>query len=151
MVHAPVHSLFVYASILPKLRLQRRFGSMHECTNAFTWFMRQSTRFLFMHRLYQTPAAALFGSIALIEADRIISPRKGHDPPSMRFSGGFMNRSLRIAAAQFPVSGDITRNARYIHAQIKQAAKQRAHVIHFPETALSGYAPQHFSSLADYP
>jgi deaminated glutathione amidase len=62
-----------------------------------------------------------------------------------------MNSSLRIAAAQFPVSGDITRNARYIHAQIKEAAKQRADVVHFPETALSGYAPQHFSSLANYP
>jgi predicted amidohydrolase len=64
-----------------------------------------------------------------------------------RPSAAHMSSSLRIAAAQFPVSGNIARNAHYIGAQIKEAVRQGANVVHFPETALSGYAPQHFSSL----
>ncbi len=61
-----------------------------------------------------------------------------------------MNRPLRIAAAQFPVSGNIDRNARYIQAQIVEAASKGVQVIQFPETALSGYGPRHFDSLANY-
>jgi predicted amidohydrolase len=57
---------------------------------------------------------------------------------------------LHIAAAQFPVSGDRARNARYIHGQIAQAAKRGTRVILFPETALTGYAPRHLPDLSDY-
>jgi deaminated glutathione amidase len=59
--------------------------------------------------------------------------------------------TLRIAAAQFPVSGDIARNARYIRSQLAKAALQGAHVIQFPETALSGYAPKHWKRIAKFP
>ncbi len=61
-----------------------------------------------------------------------------------------MKPSLRIAASQFPVSGSIPRNARYIQAQMKEAAIKGVQVIQFPETALSGYGPAHFKSLENY-
>ncbi len=46
---------------------------------------------------------------------------------------------LRIAVSQFPVSEDIRKNEAYITKHIMYASKQKADVIHFPETALSGY------------
>jgi predicted amidohydrolase len=48
---------------------------------------------------------------------------------------------LKIATCQFPVSGSIKWNAGYIHSFMDQAAKSRAHIVHFSECALSGYAP----------
>lgn len=58
---------------------------------------------------------------------------------------------IRIAASQFPVSGDIGRNARYIYRQTIEAASGGANVIQFPETALSGYPPKHFKTMDAYP
>ncbi|KKQ34413.1 MAG: Carbon-nitrogen hydrolase [candidate division WS6 bacterium GW2011_GWA2_37_6] len=46
---------------------------------------------------------------------------------------------LKIAISQFPVSENIQRNEAYITKHIIKAAKSRADVIHFPETALTGY------------
>lgn len=57
---------------------------------------------------------------------------------------------LKIAASQFPVSGNRRRNARYILKHIEGAAKRGAHVVQFPETALPGYAPRHLGSLDGY-
>lgn len=62
-----------------------------------------------------------------------------------------MTEPLRVAAAQFPVSADIGRNGRYVRGQIREARDQGAQVVHFPEAALSGYAPSHGSLGADYP
>ena len=50
-----------------------------------------------------------------------------------------MNKYLRIAAAQFPVSHDMGKNYRYIKKLIKKASDSNVEVIHFPETALPGY------------
>jgi predicted amidohydrolase len=61
-----------------------------------------------------------------------------------------MKPFLRVAASQFPVSGNITRNRRYIEAQMKEAATKGVHVIQFPETLLSGYSPKHVESLEHY-
>ena len=61
-----------------------------------------------------------------------------------------MTPLLRIAASQFLVSGNIARNGRYIRAQMQEAATNRVHVIHFPETALSGYGPAHVESFDNY-
>lgn len=46
---------------------------------------------------------------------------------------------LRVAICQFPVSCDIASNARFVRRFMKDAAAAAAHVIHLPETALSGY------------
>ena len=62
-----------------------------------------------------------------------------------------LDSPIRIAAAQFPVSGDIERNVRYIRQQITSAASENAVVVQFPETALSGYAPNHWKALGDFP
>ena len=61
-----------------------------------------------------------------------------------------MKPSLRIAASQFPVTGSISRNARHIEAQMKEAAKRGAQLIHFPETSLTGWGPTHFKSFKNY-
>jgi deaminated glutathione amidase len=47
--------------------------------------------------------------------------------------------SLRIAACQFPVSGDISENSRWIKQQARKAKMNGAELVHFPECALSGY------------
>ena len=46
---------------------------------------------------------------------------------------------MRIAVSQFPVSNDIRKNEKYITKHIIDAADKKADIIHFPETALSGY------------
>jgi len=47
---------------------------------------------------------------------------------------------LRVASCQFSVEADIEHNRRSILAQIAEAAARGARVVHFCETALSGYA-----------
>lgn len=56
-----------------------------------------------------------------------------------------MNQSLRIAICQFPVSRNIADNAKFIRRYMKKAADAGAHVVHFPETALSGYERTDFT------
>ncbi len=49
------------------------------------------------------------------------------------------DRQLVIASCQFPVSGDIGQNFHWIKKQMKMAKIKGADLVHFPETALSGY------------
>lgn len=49
-------------------------------------------------------------------------------------------KSLRVATCQFPVEGDIASNRRWVLRQIETAARREADIVHFSETALSGYA-----------
>ena len=51
-----------------------------------------------------------------------------------------MADNLRIATCQFDVSGDVEQNANTIKRYIRRAASKSCHVVHFCETALSGYA-----------
>ena len=48
-------------------------------------------------------------------------------------------KKLRIAVSQFPVSKNIRKNEAYISRHIVYASQKKADVVHFPETALSGY------------
>ena len=57
------------------------------------------------------------------------------------------SRNLMLATCQFPISADITANARSIRNQIAEAARQGADLVHFPETALSGYAGDDYDTL----
>jgi predicted amidohydrolase len=59
--------------------------------------------------------------------------------------------TLKIATAQFPVSGDLSRNAVHIHRLARAAAAAGAEVVHFPETALPGYAGVNLPTLDAYP
>jgi deaminated glutathione amidase len=56
-----------------------------------------------------------------------------------------MTPKLRIASCQFPVSNNIQSNAKLIRRFMKKAAEMKAQVIHFPETALSGYGHMDFT------
>lgn len=49
-----------------------------------------------------------------------------------------MNTKLTISASQFPVSGNIARNAKYIETHMIKAVAEGAQVVHFPETSLPG-------------
>ncbi|MDR7392514.1 MAG: nitrilase-related carbon-nitrogen hydrolase, partial [Armatimonadota bacterium] len=52
-------------------------------------------------------------------------------------------RRLRVALAQInPVVGDLEGNVRRIAEQIHQARQQDAHVVLFPELAITGYPPE---------
>jgi deaminated glutathione amidase len=61
-----------------------------------------------------------------------------------------MNPTLRLAVSQFPVSGDIAANALYIRQHMRRASQAQAHIVHFPEAALSGYARVDFASFHGY-
>ena len=54
---------------------------------------------------------------------------------------------LTIATCQFPVTADICKNLEYILRQMKAAKRRGAHVAHFSETCLSGYAGVEFDSF----
>ena len=56
---------------------------------------------------------------------------------------------LRISTSQFPVTGDIKQNAKYLSRHIQLAASQSANAILFPEGALSGYG-RHTMSFSGY-
>ncbi|WP_425615094.1 carbon-nitrogen hydrolase family protein [Anatilimnocola sp. NA78] len=58
-------------------------------------------------------------------------------------------KTLRVATCQFPVEAEIALNRRWILKQIKQAAEQKADIVHFSECALSGYAGVEFKSIHD--
>ncbi|MEW5851070.1 MAG: carbon-nitrogen hydrolase family protein [Myxococcota bacterium] len=47
--------------------------------------------------------------------------------------------ALRVATCQFPATADVAQNATHITTLMHQAAERGAHLVHFPEAALSGY------------
>ena len=57
---------------------------------------------------------------------------------------------LKIATCQFPVSGDIERNFKYVVRQMKFASGQGAHLAHFSEACLGGYAGVDLPSFNRY-
>lgn len=57
---------------------------------------------------------------------------------------------LVVATCQFPVSGDPRRNLRWVERQMRAARARGAHVAHFPECALSGYAGPDLASYDGY-
>ena len=57
---------------------------------------------------------------------------------------------ITVATCQFPVSADIRANLVYIKRQMRLAKQRGAHVVHFPEGALSGYAGADFEDFTDF-
>ncbi len=57
---------------------------------------------------------------------------------------------LKVATCQFPVSGDVDENARYVKGFIKKASANKADIVHFSEAALSGYARVDFPDFDGY-
>lgn len=57
--------------------------------------------------------------------------------------------TLRIAASQFPVSGEITKNANWIKRHMRTAKLNGAELVHFPECALSGYGGADWQDVKD--
>ena len=67
------------------------------------------------------------------------------------FSGKIVSEEkLKVATCQFPVSGDIKSNANYIKEMIKEAAFNKADIVHFSEAALSGYPPGDIPSFQNF-
>jgi deaminated glutathione amidase len=58
--------------------------------------------------------------------------------------------TLKVATCQFPISGDIASNAKYIKRLIRKAVSNGADVVHFSECALSGYAGVDFDSWENF-
>ena len=59
-------------------------------------------------------------------------------------------KQLLAATCQFPVSGDIEKNAEWIRKQTKEASANQADIVHFSEMALSGYPPGDFENFEDF-
>ena len=59
-------------------------------------------------------------------------------------------RKLRLATCQFPVTSDAARNAERVKGQIAEAVAGGAHLVHFPESALSGYPGADLESWDGY-
>jgi len=57
---------------------------------------------------------------------------------------------LRVAACQFPVTANVAANGEYVRRLLADAAARGAHLVQFPEAALSGYGGFHFPSFARY-
>ena len=57
---------------------------------------------------------------------------------------------LNVATCQFPVSADIRKNLAFIVHQVHTAKDRSAHVVHFPEACLSGYAGTDFASFEGF-
>lgn len=57
---------------------------------------------------------------------------------------------LKAATCQFPVSGDIKENSKYIKKFILEAALNGSDIIQFPEASLSGYPPKDVPSFQNY-
>jgi predicted amidohydrolase len=57
---------------------------------------------------------------------------------------------LKVATCQFPVSGDLGGNADYIKRFIKDAAANKADIVHFSEAALTGYPPKDIPSFENF-
>lgn len=51
-----------------------------------------------------------------------------------------MAKILRVATCQFPVEPQISKNLKHVLRQIRESAEEQADVVHFSETALSGYS-----------
>lgn len=58
--------------------------------------------------------------------------------------------SLTIASCQFPVSGNIEENSKFIQKQMRLSKIKQAEVVHFPECALSGYGGADIESFEKY-
>lgn len=61
-----------------------------------------------------------------------------------------MAEKLKIATCQFAVSASIKRNAKQIQNYMRQAAKAKADIVHFPECAISGYVGVDFPSFEKF-
>lgn len=59
-------------------------------------------------------------------------------------------KQIRIATCQFPISSDIRENLRWIEEQITYSKLRKAHIIHFPECALSGYPGVDMHTMDDF-
>jgi deaminated glutathione amidase len=57
---------------------------------------------------------------------------------------------LVIATSYFPIRADIRSNLRYVLEHMREARRRGAHVVHFPEACLSGYAGADFESYAGF-
>jgi len=59
-------------------------------------------------------------------------------------------QNFKVATCQFPVSGDIKSNAGYIKKFIKEAALNKADIVHFSEAGLTGYPPADIPSFENF-
>jgi predicted amidohydrolase len=57
---------------------------------------------------------------------------------------------LIIATCQFPVDANVARNLRHIERQMREARRHGAHIAHFCEGGLSGYAGSEFVSFEGF-
>ena len=57
---------------------------------------------------------------------------------------------LKVATCQFPLEANLEHNLGYVLRQMKSAKSRGAHVAHFSETALPGYAGVDLKSMERY-
>jgi predicted amidohydrolase len=62
-----------------------------------------------------------------------------------------MPATLNVATCQFPIDAEVRRNLAFVLRQMREASRRGAHVAHFAETALSGYAGVEWPTLENYP
>ena len=65
-------------------------------------------------------------------------------------TGNSPSGKLKVATCQFPVTGDVHKNAQFIKDFIKEAAAQKADIVHFSEASLTGYPPVDIPSFDHY-
>lgn len=95
----------------------------------------------------QLGATGLAGVAAWSSAGEL-PPAAG--PSNATPAGARPQEKLRVASAQFPVSGNIKANADCIRTFMARASEAGAHLLHTSEACLSGYAGTDMPSFAGY-
>ncbi len=103
---------------------------------------KQFVLFKSIGNLRRTIPAACF----LLMLSILFSFRSGNLPAEKLNPQG----KLKVATCQFPVSGDVHKNAKFIKDFIKKAALQKADIVHFSEASLTGYPPVDIPSFKNY-
>ena len=130
----------VFISIKPSIRRWKLIESIREANTRIRGFSAQDPRLVYVD--IDAPMLGQGGQPkpSLFIGDGLHLSESGYElwsslvKPHLR-----TQKQLLLASCQFPVSGDIRKNAESIRQQVTEAARRGAELVHFSEAALSGY------------
>lgn len=79
-----------------------------------------------------------------------VSPKLAVKWPEKLRKNSVAKGILKVATCQFAVGGSVRRNGNQICSYVKKAARAGAEIVHFPESALSGYGGIDVPNFVDY-
>jgi len=147
LVHGKLpETKILFVAIKPSLARWKLVGKMRQANRLIRDSMRGNPKLAFVD--IDTPMIAPDGKPAkdLFVKDGLHLSAKGYAmwaelvEQELRIVDKDRRGRARVATCQFPVSGDVSKNAEWIRRQMREAYEAGSDVVHFPECALSGYA-----------